>query len=294
MTARTQSTCPHCEGLVRDDGLCNVLDGDGLAARCVGPWINDKLFYMRRYADIFVKGMKNKWQNLVYADLFVGPGKCRMKPRGLPCEGSPLIALQLPFTHYHFNDLSNEVTKALESRVAAAARSGVATRIWTGDANVNAAAIRSEIAALGRETLSFAFIDPPGIEFRFNSLRTFTADLAIDLLIYFPLGQNIKRQVRHRLASTKQDDPFDAYFGTPAWRDACEKRGEIPFGPKLLELYKDQLRTLDYKCVGNIMPVVKDGERALYVLIFASKHDRGEEFWAKVARKEPSGQGRLF
>jgi three-Cys-motif partner protein len=140
-----------------------------------------------------------------------------------------------------------------------------------------------------------AFIDPPGIEFRFESLRKFTAGLAIDLLIYFPLGQNIKRQVRHRLASKKQDDPFDAYFGTPTWRDACEKRsGEIQFGPKLLDLYKAQVRTLGYKCVGNIMPVVKDGERALYVLIFASKHDRGEEFWAKVAQKEPSGQARLL
>jgi hypothetical protein len=101
--------------------------------------------------------------------------------------------------------------------------------------------------------------------------------------------------VRHRLASTKGDDPFDAYFGTPAWRDACEKRsGEIPFGPKLLELYKARIRTLGYKCFGEIDPVVKDGQRALYMLIFASKHARGEEFWAKVARKQPSGQGNLF
>jgi three-Cys-motif partner protein len=272
-----------------------VIDGDGLPARCVGPWSDDKLFYMRRYADIFVKGMKNKWENLVYADLFAGPGKCRMKPRGNSCEGSPLIALQLPFTHYYFNDLSAEVTTALDNRIRVAARPGVATRIWTGDANVNAAAIRSQIAALGRETLTFAFIDPPGIEFRFDSLRAFTAGLPIDLLIYFPLGQNIKRQVRHRLASTKQDDPFDTYFGTEAWRDACERRsGEIPFGPKLLDLYKEQVRTLGYQCVGNVMPVVKDGERALYVLIFASKHKVGEEFWAKIAQKEPSGQGRLL
>ncbi len=295
MGAWSVGACQFCDGPTRDDGLCEVPVDDGLGARCVGSWSDDKLFYMRRYADIFGKGMKNRWENRVYVDLFAGPGKCRIKSRGIPSEGSPLIALQLPFTHYYFNDLSDDVTKALASRVESAAPPGVTTQIWTGDANKNAAEIHSQIAALGRETLSFAFIDPPGIEFRFDSLRAFTTGLGIDLLIYFPLGQNIKRQVRHRLASKKEDDPFDAYFGSRAWREACEKRaGTIPFGPKLLDLYKDQLRTLGYKCVGNLMPVVKNGERPLYVLIFASKHDRGEEFWTKVAKKEPSGQGRLL
>jgi hypothetical protein len=32
---------------------------------------------------------------------------------------------------------------------------------------------------------------------------------------------------------------------------------------------------------------------SLYVLILASRHPKGEEFWAKVTTQEPSGQRRL-
>jgi hypothetical protein len=32
----------------------------------------------------------------------------------------------------------------------------------------------------------------------------------------------------------------------------------------------------------------------LYTLVYASKHERGLDFWDKIAHKEPSGQRTLF
>ena len=288
-----ERTCPACDGVVLEDGLCRVEnDSDSLPARCVGLWSDDKLFYLKRYADILAKGMKNKWPNRVYLDLFAGPGRCRIRPTREFVDGSPALALKLPFTHYHFGDLSSSVTAALESRVGATPLEGRSVRIWTDDANKLAPLLRDEVVRLGRETLAFAFIDPPGIEMAFESIRTLTQGLPVDLLINFPLGMNIKRQVRHRLASTKADDPFDAYFGGPEWRDACEENtGGVPFGPRLLELYKSKLRSIGYKYVGDER-VVKDRKRnaAYYILVFASKHPKGEEFWTKITKDEPSGQ----
>jgi three-Cys-motif partner protein len=114
----------------------------------------------------------------------------------------------------------------------------------------------------------------------------------MDLLINFPLGMNIKRQLWHQ----RQKDPnteseFDRYFGTPDWRSLCDANNNI--GSRLLTLYENQLRNLGYAYVGN-EHAVKNRGRSLYMLVFASKNQRGEEFWKKVTQVAPSGQRKLL
>jgi hypothetical protein len=50
-------------------------------------------------------------------------------------------------------------------------------------------------------------------------------------------------------------------------------------------------RSIGYKYVGDER-VAKDRKRnaAYYILIFASKHPKSEEFWTKIARDEPRRQ----
>ncbi|MFZ5800074.1 MAG: hypothetical protein ACOY3D_01685 [Candidatus Omnitrophota bacterium] len=74
---------------------------DGLIVRPSGIWIQQKYYYLKRYLDIFSKGMKNKWQgNLTYIDLFAGPGRCLVESLNQEEDGSPLIALQYDFKKY--------------------------------------------------------------------------------------------------------------------------------------------------------------------------------------------------
>ncbi len=59
---------------------------DGLPVRDSGPWIQRKYFFLKRYMDIFTRGMKAKWQGrLSYIDLFAGPVLlvlCIKEPQG--------------------------------------------------------------------------------------------------------------------------------------------------------------------------------------------------------------------
>ncbi len=96
-----------------------VIGADGAVAIKIGRWAKDKLFYVKKFCDVFNLGMKNKWETRTYVDLFSGPGICVVEETGEEIPGSPVIALQcrLPFTHYFFNDLEVEFIKALESRI---------------------------------------------------------------------------------------------------------------------------------------------------------------------------------
>lgn len=295
--------CPDCNGPEHDAGLCHVsLDADGLRARCVGDWYADKLHYVSRYAGIFTKGMKYKWPHLVYLDLFAGPGRCRVKPKGQFDDGSPLTALKLGFTHYYFSDLSNDAVAALQARCLKVAREDQYVLVQLGDANTLAKGLNAEVKKLGRETLAFAFIDPPGTEMRYDSIASLTAGLPMDLLIFFPLQMNIQRQAHYRRADTAENAQWDAYFGTNEWR--CLRSGH-----QLYELYLAQLRKLGYQYFGE-GKVVRDRRRGtlprgpsrpgrgggnkLYILIPASKHKRGEEFWNKATPEDAARQRDLF
>ena len=47
---------------------------DGLFTPIVREWSLEKYKLVGSYCDIFTNGMKNKWNQLVYVDLFAGAG----------------------------------------------------------------------------------------------------------------------------------------------------------------------------------------------------------------------------
>jgi three-Cys-motif partner protein len=272
------------------DGICLAeSDLDGLPSRCSGPWAEDKLFFVSRYCDIFSNGMKKKWQKRVFIDLFCGPGRCRSRSDGRFVDGSPLIALRYNFTHYCFGDLSSACLATLDQRIKMTGSSK--PKLFLGDANDTVDEVETYLQSLGVGLLGLAFLDPQGIELKFSTLRKLTNNRRLDLLITLPLQMNIKRQIHYRV-----QDPanFDAYFGTTDWRELADLGSKTvrQAGSELLKLYKDQLRGLEYSYV--YQKVIKDNNRPLYLLIFASKHSRGEAFWQEVTRIERSGQKDLF
>jgi hypothetical protein len=82
--------------------LCKLYEADdGLPAREVGSWTEDKLYFWNRYIDITTKAMigNPQWPaGLAYVDLFAGPGICRLKETGRRIPGSTLIAANSPKT----------------------------------------------------------------------------------------------------------------------------------------------------------------------------------------------------
>jgi hypothetical protein len=85
---------------------------DSLRARVGGPWSQEKLTYVQRYATAFMNSMMPKrrsglWSELVYLDFLAGPGVRIDRRTGIEFPGSPLRALQVmpPFDRLVFSDV---------------------------------------------------------------------------------------------------------------------------------------------------------------------------------------------
>ena len=153
---------------------------DGLLLREVGDWSKEKLHYVARYMDIFTTSMREKWI-LVYADLFAGPGKSRIRDTGEVIKGSPLLALDLVyrFNKYIFVEAGSELLKALEERIAPY-RDKV--EIKSKEADCNAAA-KKIVSLIPSDSLALAFIDPEGCDIHFATIKALAASRRVDLLM---------------------------------------------------------------------------------------------------------------
>jgi len=107
------------------------VDDDGLMTPEVGGWAETKYRLLALYDELFSTGMKNKWDQRVYLDLYAGAGHSRIQGTSKFLKASPMIALTVthPFDKYIFCEGRQEPLDALKARVKrigpqAKARSG--------------------------------------------------------------------------------------------------------------------------------------------------------------------------
>lgn len=262
-----------------------TVGSDGELMLAVGRWSKDKLFYIGRYCDIFSGGMKEKWPNRTYIDLFAGPGMCLVQTTKKEIKGSPLLALScsVPFSHYFFNDIDPDIIKSLKVRTAA--HSSVVIEYFNKDCNV---VVDELLQKLPLGSLDFCFIDPFNWEISFDSIRKLTENRRMDLAVTFHIG-NIKRVA---------DNPpreLLRFFPDANWQQEYARAGEDGrlTGRVLLDAYERGLRSLGYKEIKDYTLAVNVKNVPLYHLIFASKHRRGADFWDKIAGRSAAGQLRM-
>jgi len=271
---------------------------DGLLARCVGPWSQDKVYYISRYASIFSTGMKNLFPSRAYVDFFSGPGRCVLSDTGEEFDGTPLRALNSPdpFSEYHFVEAVPDLLDALKARATSSPRLGSVQ--WYGeDANV---AVDTICQALPRDGLVLAVIDPTGLHFHFDSLSKLTKHPRVDFIYLFPDGMDVRRNLE--LYLSKDQSEIDEALGTKRWRDAIKQElqkypasedARCPGATKIVfQVFKKQLETLGYPNVmmGDDIRFKNSRRAQLYWLVFASRHPKGHEFWQKIQVIGPSGQ----
>lgn len=74
-----------------------ILEDDGLIVEEIGPWALDKYRLVSYYSSLFVKAIRAKWDQLVYIDLFSGPGRSVVKGKEQKIiPAIPLRILDLP------------------------------------------------------------------------------------------------------------------------------------------------------------------------------------------------------
>jgi len=277
--------CSQCgyRKLRNKNGNCGrYLAHDGFPAKCTSFWAGIKRKAVDVYSGIFVGSMKAKW-TLNYLDLYAGPGKYFDRSTGQLLDSSALIALKYDYNRIILNDLDNENYDALFFRT-----NDDKDRISIF--NVDANKIESEIAKyMGTGTLSFCFLDPSNMnDLSFETVKAISKGRRVDFLINFAFGMDFRR-FKHM--SERKLSSYDGFFGTNRWRAIVQKfeNGDIQsLGKAILDLYFDQLESIDYlRPNDSIMHLTSyrvhnSKKTLLYYLILASKHSRGNEFFAKI------------
>jgi three-Cys-motif partner protein len=272
---------------------------DGLPAADVGPWAVEKYRRMGMYADIFATGMKNQFPTRIYIDLFTGPGHANIRGEGKRVLTSPLLALSVSdrFSKYVYCDDKPVFVDALRQRAEGLAPETPKVFI-TGNANDRIREIAAAIPAHSKtsKVLSFCFVDPFGLDVRFDTIRALGEGRAMDFLILLALGMDANRN--WALYSKPESQKVDDFLGDHAWRErwkSAEGRGTTPIR-FLAEEYAEAMTRLGYLTRGiDQMIEVKTYENnmRLYYLAFFSKHERGYEFWREVQRYSTDQLGLL-
>lgn len=286
----------------KDQAYLRPVD-DGLVMRPAGVWAREKLDYLRRYIDVFETAMRDKWCIRYYVDLFAGPGKNVDRDSGTVFLGSPLVALttRCPFTDYVLVDASEENVDALRERCAASPHSHK-VQIRSGDCNELVAQVVAQIEPDDWRSLNLAFLDPEGMEMRWDSVVSLAGLERMDLIINYPQGG--LNRCMPLAAETEEETSVDVFFGSREWRkiylDSHSQGKPSGLHRRLIDLYKSRLQDLGYQQVlaANQIgdePLIRNVRRSapLYRLLFASKHPLGHDFWHKVTRRDIYGQQRL-
>jgi three-Cys-motif partner protein len=278
--------------------LCRLVkEDDGLPVRDdAGPWTEDKLFFWSRYIDITTIAMVGspKWlEGLVYVDLFAGPGVCVLSESQRRIPGSPLIAAHAPkpFRKILVCERDPVLADACLRRLQAT-EARKHCQVFVGDCNDH---IDDIVRAIPKGTLTLAFIDPTGLHASFETVAKLAHCGRVDMLILFADGHDIVRNVK--LYEEQGDNSnLDRFLGPDSrWREHWHNlasRTAPSVRDMFADLYKKQLQNhLHYKVFGE--ETMKFRGRAIYRLIYASKHELGLEFWEKISRKSSSGQLRF-
>lgn len=276
---------------------------DGLPARVSGPWTQEKLAYVERYARAFMTAMApnrtpDQWSELVYIDLLAGPGRGIDRKTSAEFDGSPLRALNVkpPFDRLYLSDVKARNVEALRQRIPPSERKRVVLR--QADCHAVAADV---VADLSRRALALAFVDPDpeGFEVRFRLFETLVRR-RVDVLYLFPGGIGIARNLSAFVKRARA--PLDDLI--PGWRDL--KRARLLAGKRLsnedmaacdqpfvLEFMKC-MGSLGYQYSGQAEPYFTNEKNVkMYHLLFFSQHAAGLTLWRNVTRVEPTGQRKL-
>lgn len=260
-------------------GICQIKKSvDGLSLHCSGYWSEDKIKHLKYYAEMFSTGMKNKWSELYYIDLFSGPGKCIIREDGREINGTCMEALNLKdqFKKYIFIDSNVICIEDLKKRVGG--NKGV--EYYAGDCNNF---IEEIIDKLSEYSLSLAIIDPDSLQFCFKSYE-YLSKKKVDLIVNYPIGP-VMRSVTSVLAKKLNSDTLDKFH--PGWKDAVTVtkqtwgNSEETKIRNLINDYISKVEKLGYFSSRLVIPFNNIKNSMMYYLVFFTKNKKGLEFWDK-------------
>ena len=205
--------------VVASDSQNLRVDDDGLMTPEVGGWAEEKYRLLALYDELFSKGMKNKWDQRVYVDLYAAGGYSRIQGTSRFLKGSPIIALTVthPFDKYIFCEEREDLLRALKARVQRIAPHANVAYI-PGNCDAEIERIRTEIpkGSSTNKVLSLCLVDPFDFGLKFETLRRLSM-VFVDFVVLLAIGMDANRNYDHYVEgdSTKLDEAL----GNTEWRE---------------------------------------------------------------------------
>lgn len=262
------------------------VEDDNLYIDEVRSWSKKKYKLVGAYCEIFSTGMKFKWENLIYIDLFAGSGYSKIKNTNEIYKNSALIALSVPnkFSKYILCEKNSKKYNALQTRINRDYSNLNITPI-EGDCNKNIDKIIEAIPLYSKENkvLSFCFVDPYSINFDFLTISKLGTKI-VDFLILQALHMDPNRNFG--LYYKQDNKKIERYLGNPNWREEFDSKDSQNIIRFLADQYQKQMINLGYLNKKEMHQIRSDDRGLpLYYLSFYSKNTRGIDFFKKVEKR---------
>jgi len=266
-----------------------LVEPDGDFTPQVRAWSLEKYKLVGSYCDIFTTSMKDRWNQLVYIDLFAGAGNATIIETGKTYLSSALIAMSIPnpFTKYilceedivRFETLKNRVERNF---------SHLDVTLINGNSNKIVDQVFKSIPPFnrGNTLLPFCFVDPYSLNLHFRTIEALGSRILMDFLILQALHMDGNRNLAKYLKD--ENDKIANYLGNENWRtdfnQSC-KDYSANFVKFLADQYLNKMQSIGYVPEKN-MHQIRSNEKnlPLYYLAFYSKHPKGIELYRKVEK----------
>jgi three-Cys-motif partner protein len=270
---------PQRENLLAED--------DGLVCPEVGAWAEDKYRLIALYDELFSTGMKNRWDQRVYIDLYSGAGINHVQGTNRFLKGSPLIALTVaaPFDRYIFCEEDRGRLEALKIRVK---RTAPAAEVYfvAGSCDTQIEEICAHIPkpSATNRVLSLCMVDPFDFGLKFSTLRKLSR-FRIDFLVLLAVGMDANRNYDHYVK--EESTKIDEALGNREWRERRKAHRRRDFIRFLATEFSASMKSLNYlEQPLDRMKMVRSNEKnlPLYYLALFSRHETAYRFWDQVLK----------
>lgn len=271
---------------------------DGLPIPEVGRWAETKYRLIQLYDSLFATGMKDKWDERIYIDLYAGSGFSRIRGTSTVLLGSPLLALSVknPFNKYIFCDEDPDLMDALKARVSRLMPKANVAYI-TGNCNDRISDIVKEIPAASKThtVLGLCLVDPFDLGIKFKSIRHLS-NWYLDFLCLLALHMDANRNYSRYVSEDSQK--VDEFLGSTTWREKWKQQQSsgMQFPKFLATEFSKQMEALGYiPPPFYSMKEVRSDEKnlPLYHLALFSRSFRAYDFWNEVLEYSDN-QRKLF
>lgn len=263
------------------------VEDDGLVCPIVRRWAESKYRLIFLYDELFASGMKYKWDQRVYIDLYSGAGYSKIQGTERILKGSPVLALtvSVPFDKYIFCEEDKELREVLEIRAKRIAPEANIVFI-PGNCDDKVDDICKEIPkpSASNKVLCLCLVDPFDFGIKFNTIRKLSKFFT-DFVVLLAIGMDANRNYDHYVDGNSPK--IDEALGNIEWRQRWKEHRRKEFRGFLAAEFSNSMESLGYLPQGlDQMKLVRSDDKnlPLYYLAMFSRHETAGKFWKDVLK----------